>query len=258
MTKLRVLDLFSGIGGFSLGLERTGGFETVAFCEIEPYPRAVLAKHWPGVPCYDDVRTLTADTLQRDGIAVDVICGGFPCQDISSAGRQQGMGDGTRSGLWSEVARLVGELRPKFLIVENVAALLSGPPKQPGGWFGRVLRDLADIGYDAEWENIPAAAVGAPHRRERVWLVAHPPQIGHAGEFLSGSCAPRNEEWQTGAPLLPPYHDGMGQAEDSYSIREGDGFSEFMGELNGYGNAVIPQIPELIGRAILQAEGLSQ
>src|SRR6476659_6022774 len=81
IAKLRVLDLFSGIGGFSLGLERAGGFETVAFCEIEAYPRRVLAKHWPRVPIYDDVRTLTADTLSRDGIAVDVICGGFPCQD---------------------------------------------------------------------------------------------------------------------------------------------------------------------------------
>jgi DNA (cytosine-5)-methyltransferase 1 len=106
---LRVLDLFSGIGGFSLGLERTGGFETVAFCEIDPFCRRVLAKHWPDVPIYEDVRTLTADALSRDGIAADVICGGFPCQDISWAGRQAGL-DGERSGLWSEIARLAGEL----------------------------------------------------------------------------------------------------------------------------------------------------
>lgn len=248
---LKVLDLFSGIGGFSLGLERTGGFETVAFCEIEEYPRRVLAKHWPKVPCYHDVRTLTADTLARDGIAVDVICGGFPCQDISAAGYQKGM-DGTRSGLWSEIIRLVGDLRPSFVIVENVSALLSGPSEQPGGWFGRVLGDLAGIGYDAEWENIPAAALGAPHRRERVWLVAHPAEIRHASMFLSGSCPPSNEEWKTRASLLPAYHDGMGEAEDSYSLRQGDGFSEFMGELNGYGNAVAPQIPQLIGQAILE------
>jgi DNA (cytosine-5)-methyltransferase 1 len=124
---LRVLDLFSGIGGFSLGLERTGGFETVAFCEIEPYPRAVLKKHWPNVPIYEDVRTLTAERLAADGIAVDVICGGFPCQDISVAGKQAGMDGGTRSGLWSEIARLVGELRPRFVFVENVASLLVGP-----------------------------------------------------------------------------------------------------------------------------------
>ena len=171
---MRVLDLFSGIGGFSLGLERTGGFETVAFCEIEPFPRRVLAKHWPGVPCYDDVRTLTADVLRRDGIAVDVITGGFPCQDLSVAGKQRGMGEGTRSGLWSEIVRLVGELRPQYVIVENVAALLAGPSERRGGWFGRVLGDLAECGYDAEWENIPASALGAPHRRERVWLVGYP------------------------------------------------------------------------------------
>ena len=112
MRKLRVLDLFSGIGGFSLGLERTGGFETVAFCEIEDFPRRVLAKHWPDVPCYRDVRELTGERLVADGIAgIDVITGGFPCQDISVSGRQAGISDETRSGLWSEITRLAGELR---------------------------------------------------------------------------------------------------------------------------------------------------
>jgi DNA (cytosine-5)-methyltransferase 1 len=173
--KLKVLDLFSGIlvGGFSLGLERTGGFSTVAFCEIEPFPRRVLARHWPGVPCYDDVRTLTGARLAADGIAVDVITGGFPCQDLSVAGKQRGMGEGTRSGLWSEIVRLIGELRPRYVIVENVAALLDGPSERRGGWFGRVLGDLAELGLHAEWASIPAAAVGGPHIRERVWLVAY-------------------------------------------------------------------------------------
>jgi len=183
--KLKVLDLFSGIGGFSLGLERTGGFETVAFCEIEPFPRKVLAKHWPEVPCYEDVTKLTGDILRRDGISVDVITGGFPCQDISAAGRQAGIGEGTRSGLWSEIVRIIGELSPRFVIVENVANLLSGPSEQRGGWFGRILGDLAECGYDAEWENIPAAAVGAPHRRERVWVVAYPAKEGVYGQRQS-------------------------------------------------------------------------
>ena len=147
--KLKVLDLFSGIGGFSLGLERTGGFETVAFCEIEEFPRKVLAKHWPEVPRYHDVTKLTGDILKRDGISVDVITGGFPCQDISCAGKQAGIGEGTRSGLWSEIVRLIGELSPRYVIVENVAALLSGPSEQRGGWFGRILGDLAESGYDA-------------------------------------------------------------------------------------------------------------
>ena len=171
---LQTLDLFAGIGGFALGLERTGGFKTVAFCEIEPYPRAVLAKHWPGVKQYDDVRTLTGTQLEADGIAVDVITGGFPCQDISAAGKQAGIDETTRSGLWSEIARLVGEIRPRYVIVENVSALLSGPSERRGGWFGRVLGDLAEIGYDAEWHCIQAADVGAPHLRDRIWIVAHP------------------------------------------------------------------------------------
>lgn len=162
---LNVLDLFSGIGGFSLGLEWTGGFRTVAFCEIEPYCQAVLRKHWPDVPIYDDVRTLTADTLRRDGIAVDVICGGFPCQDLSFAGKRAGL-EGARSGLWAEYARLIGEVRPRFVIVENVPGLLSLG-------MGRVLGDLAALGYDAVWDCIPAAAVGAPHLRDRVWIVGY-------------------------------------------------------------------------------------
>ena len=251
--KLRVLDLFSGIGGFSLGLERTGGFSTVAFCEIEPFPRRVLAKHWPEVPCYDDVRTLTADVLRRDGIAVDVITGGFPCQDLSVAGKQRGMGEGTRSGLWSEIIRLVGELRPQYVIVENVAALLAGPSERRGGWFGRVLGDLAECGYDAEWENIPASALGAPHRRERVWLVAYPSEIGIAGQLLREDCAQGYACWKAGASLLPPHNPRVEPRNGDFTLRDGDGFPEFLGQLNGYGNAVVPQIPTLIGRAILQA-----
>jgi DNA (cytosine-5)-methyltransferase 1 len=173
--KLRVLDLFSGIGGFSLGLERTGGFETVSFCEIEPFPRRVLAKHWPEVPCYEDVRTLTAARLVADGITgIDVITGGFPCQDISTAGKRRGIGEGTRSGLYSEVIRLLGDIRPKYIILENVANLLAGPTEQPGGWFGSVLGDLAEVGYDAEWHCIPASYVGALHQRDRIWIVAYP------------------------------------------------------------------------------------
>lgn len=260
--KLRVLDLFSGIGGFSLGLERANcevgpynGFETVAFCEIEAFPRKVLAKHWPDVPCYDDVRTLTAERLAADAlIPIDVITGGFPCQDISTAGKQAGLGEGTRSGLWSECLRLVGELRPRYAIFENVAALLVGPPGQPGAWFSRILADLASIGYDAEWENIPAAALGAPHLRERVWIMAYPSQERNAGEFFSqynfeNVCA----GFEARTSMLPPYSDGMVTAAGDYTLRAGDGFPEFMGQLNGYGNAVVPQIPELIGNAILES-----
>lgn len=149
------------------------GFATVAFCEIEPFPRKVLAKHWPEVPQYDDVRTLTAERLAADGIAVDVITGGFPCQDISFAGLGAGLA-GERSGLFYEVARLVGELGPRYVILENVGALLSRG-------LDAVLGTLASLGYDAEWHCIPAAHLGAPHRRDRVWIVAYAKSgtIGH-------------------------------------------------------------------------------
>ena len=160
---MNVLDLFSGIGGFSLGLERAG-MRTVAFCEIEPFQRAILKKHWPS-PVPKMSERLTADRLRADGIAPDIICGGFPCQDISVAGKGAGI-EGARSGLWSEYARIISEVRPRYVIVENVAALL-------GRGLERVLGDLAALGFSSVWHCIPASAVGAPHRRDRVWIVAH-------------------------------------------------------------------------------------
>ena len=250
--KLRVLDLFSGIGGFSLGLERTGGFETVAFCEIEPFPRKVLAKHWPGVPQYDDVRTLTGDILARDGITVDVITGGFPCQDISIAGRKEGIGTGTRSGLYSEIVRLSDEIRPSYIILENVAELLAGPRSEPGAWFGSVLRDLASIGYDAEWHNIPASTLGAPHRRERIWIIAYPQCAGRERPITDNGFFGRPF-----APFAEPYNGSVERwckvAERGAPVRNGDGVPVKMdrSRVKTLGNAVVPQIPELIGRAIL-------
>lgn len=287
MEKLRVLDLFSGIGGFSLGLERTGGFETVAFCEIEEFPRRVLAKHWPKVPQYHDVRELTADVLARDGIAVDVITGGFPCQDISVAGKQAGIGEGTRSGLWSEIVRLIGELRPQFVIVENVANLLAGPSGKPGGWFGRILGDLAECGYDAEWENIPASALGAPHRRERIWLVAYPKQargwecsvLGSCGEWFARthsndivSSWPSANAWkertkgggekEVSGFAAFSWRQNVRGVEDYFRLpelpeplvrRNSDGLPHAVDRVGALGNSVVPQIPELIGHAILDA-----
>ena len=234
MGLMRVLDLFSGIGGFSLGLERAG-MQTVAFCEIEPYPRAVLRKHWPNVPCYDDIRTLTADRLRADGIVPNVICGGFPCQDISVAGGGAGINKDTRSGLWAEYARLIGEIRPQYVIVENVAALL-------GRGLDRVLGDLAQIGYDAEWHCIPASAVGAPHRRDRVWIVAYP-----SGARLEG-------QWNVSGRIeqeLRDACDNRGWLPEPNVGRVANGVSNRSHRLKCLGNAVIPQIPEIIGRAIM-------
>jgi len=253
MSKLRVLDLFSGIGGFSLGLERTGGFETVAFCEIEQRPRENLKRHWPNVPAYEDVCTLTAERLAADGVAVDVICGGFPCQDISEANVHGAGLDGARSGLWAEYARLIGEIRPRYAIVENVAALL-------GRGLDRVLRDLASLGYDAEWHCIPASYVGAPHERDRLWIIAYP----SAGERrpLDLSCdgvpwsdALSQRQEGSGGPeelLEAAWGDDPLMVADAIS-RMDDGVSVRLDGFNGCANAVVPQIPEMIGHAILQA-----
>jgi DNA (cytosine-5)-methyltransferase 1 len=265
----RTLDLFSGIGGFSLGLERTGGFRTVAFCEIDPFCRKVLKRHWPEVPCYDDVRQLTAERLAADGIGVDVICGGFPCQDISIAqGNARAGLDGARSGLWSEYARLIRELRPRFIVVENVPGLLSLG-------VDRVLGDLAEVGYDAEWHCIPAGAVGAVHIRDRFWLVGNPNNEGEptspVHDEASGlsRLAPnangsdehgrrRDVQMGWGALACEIAGDGfLGRTEWGAQSRVGriaHGVPSRVDRLRALGNAVVPQIPELIGRAILASE----
>jgi DNA (cytosine-5)-methyltransferase 1 len=281
MEKLRVLDLFAGIGGFSLGLERTGGFTTAAFCEREPYPRKILAQWWPEVPIYDDVCTLTAERLAADGIAVDVVTGGFPCQDISFAGKGAGLA-GERSGLFYEVARLIGELEPRFVILENVSALLSRG-------LDAVLGTLASLGYDAEWHCIPASYLGAPHRRDRIWIIAYPhlyageqrPPLAFdakakqfdgwtsEGRTLADTFSARQSgQGQSVQPLRPAAREDR-QAIDALASSLGDiwrtepdvgrvanGVPDRAHRLKALGNAVVPAIPELIGRAILQAEDL--
>lgn len=257
--KMRVLSLFAGIGGFDLGLERTGGFETVAFCEIDPFCQRVLAKHWPNVPCYPDVKELTNERLAADGIAVDVICGGFPCQDLSVAGRRAGI-EGERSGLWSEFFRLICELRPRFVLVENVGGLLAGPSELPGTWFGKVLGDLASIRYDAEWDCIPAAAVGAPHLRDRVWVMAYPEQVEWFRPVFNADYASETVRRNATIGLQNGLRSEVGAALRSIPgqwldqpdpVRVAYGVSDWSHRLAALGNAVVPQIPELIGRAIL-------
>lgn len=244
VSKLRVLDLFSGIGGFSLGLERTGGFETVAFCEIEPYCRRVLEKHWPSVKQYDDVRTLTADTLARDGIAVDVICGGFPCQDISAAGKRAGLA-GERSGLWREFARLVRELGPRFVVMENSAEML-------GNGLGNVLGDLASFGFGATWECLPAAVLGAPHGRDRIWIIAYSEKVAWLHEPDIGKELRRwLSDDKTSWPACP------WGAPEAAVCRVDDGIPNRVDATGALGNAVVPIFPELIGKAILEAEGMT-
>jgi DNA (cytosine-5)-methyltransferase 1 len=243
--KFRVLDLFSGIGGFSLGLERTGGFETVAFCEIEPYCRRVLAKHWPEVACYDDVRTLTAERLASDGIAVDVICGGFPCQDISYAGPGAGLSGG-RSGLWHEYARLVGEVGPQLVLVENVAALLDRG-------MGDVLGTLSDLGFDAEWDTPTACGVGLPHMRRRVFLVAYSNRFDGRAR-LRYSLARAFSTLQAGDGFESARARSRARMADPSALYGGaDGVPDGSHRNRAIGNAVVPEIPQLIGDAILQS-----
>jgi len=268
---MKVLDLFSGIGGFALGLE-AAGFETAAFCEIDPYAQKVLKKNWPGVPIYDDVRRITADRLVSDGVGVDVITGGFPCQDISVAGNQKGI-DAERSGLWSECSRLLGDIRPRYAIFENVTNLLTG---DGGDWFKRVLWDISSVGYDAEWHCIPASAIGAYHHRDRVWIVAYPNSNSQSGVALDAGeiqppsllaypnsergCSRDSKRQDAGDAGKSPFltrddirRVGPWDAEPNVG-RVANGVPARSHRLRCLGNAVVPQIPELIGRQIMEVE----
>jgi DNA (cytosine-5)-methyltransferase 1 len=305
---VNVGSLFSGIGGFDLGLERAG-MRTVWFCEQDDYCRRVLARHWPGVPCHPDVRALVANAEGSGGRArgsqqsapglpdgvsgagewglpvpvpyVDVLAGGFPCQDLSVAGKGAGI-DGARSGLWSEFSRLVGELRPRYVIVENVPALLVR-----GGT--RVIGDLAALRYDCEWACIPASAFGAPHRRDRVWIVAYPAQLHGYGsgnhprsdsegayalsESRNGSgnadladadSAARGQSGRAGEALSQPgtlersgrCGSGIGNPWESEPDvgRVAHGIPHRVDRLRALGNALVPQIAEWIGRRIVSYE----
>lgn len=229
---LKLLDLFSGIGGFSLAARMVGGYETVAFCEIEPYCQAVLRKHWPGVPIYDDVRTLPR-------IECDVITAGFPCQDISNAGKREGL-SGSRSGLWHYIPPIIRALRPRFVLLENVAALL-------GRGMGRVLGDLAEIGYDMEWDCIPAAAVGALHYRDRVWITAYPNSNGMRPQRI-GPVTSRAWGKQQFARLV---QDQIQLSVPAGRLRSlSDGVPDRMGQLKGYGNSIVPQVAAIFLQAI--------
>jgi DNA (cytosine-5)-methyltransferase 1 len=262
-TPLRVLDLFSGIGGFSLGLERTGGFETIAFCEIDPFCRRVLRKHWPKVPIHDDVRKLTANDVGD----VDVICGGYPCQGESVAGKRLGKADDR--WLWPPYFRLIKELWPTWVIGENVAGHVTLG-------LDIVLSDLESIGYSWRPFVIPACAVDARHRRDRIWVVANrdggqrfkpEDQIRAGGVTTDGrreAVANAERERGCGRDARRAYAEDAWQSPGRKEFRFWDaepsvgrvanGVPHRVDRLRALGNAVVPQIPEIIGMAILQAE----
>ncbi len=234
--------LFAGIGGFDLGFTRAG--LTCSWqVEINPFCQRVLAHHWPDVRRHDDVKTFppTGDW------SVDVICGGFPCQDISNAGKREGIKEGNRSGLWAEYARIVRVVRPRFVVVENVAALL-----EQG--MGRVLGDLADIGYDAEWQIIGADSIGASQHRKRIWILAYANDAGRKGTIWVGQPTPARETWTPAR--CEPLRSACGYwPPGPYSVndvpRMVDGTAHRVDRLKSIGNAVVPQIAEWIGKCLI-------
>lgn len=241
---IRVLDLFSGIGGFSLGLERTGGFQTVAFCEIDRYCRAVLEAHWRLAARFRDVRWLDRRKL-ANFLPIDLICAGFPCQDASVANVTGEGTAGERTGLYKQAVRLAGEL-DCALLMENVPGLLVRG-------FGDVLGALAEIGFDAEWECISARDAGADHERERLWIMAYPGGEGRKGfEHYHGVLgSARTALAQHGDTAFAGWRALVG---GEHVLRGGDGLSVAMERrrLHGVGNAVCPAIPQAIGQAILE------
>jgi DNA (cytosine-5)-methyltransferase 1 len=237
-SKLTVGSLFSGIGGFDLGLERAG-MRVEWQVEIDPYASAVLAKHWPHVTRYGDIRTIDWSTVAP----VDVLCGGFPCQDLSFAGKRAGI-DGERSGLWSEYVRAIRALRPRYVLVENVPGLLTN------AYMGRVLGDLAESGYDAEWDCLPAGIFGAHFRRDRVFIIAGCPL----------PCGLRFQRVRTdqGRTWSEQQFTRLVEYELSVCVPAGkmqrvsDGLPHRVDRLRGLGNAVVPAIVEAIGKMILE------
>ncbi len=267
---MRVLDLFSGIGGFSLGLE-AAGMQTVAFCEIDKFCQKILHKHWPDVPIYEDVRSLNYEG------AVDLICGGYPCQPFSHAGKRKGEADDRH--LWPAMFSLIQKHRPNWVIGENVAGHFDMGLDQ-------VLSDLESDNYECRTFIIPACAVNAPHRRDRLWIVANSkkmqrdvskfeheqytePQISKLGNRNSqnnasnircergqGSgkesfCGVEGFSWSEDVRRVKDYF-GRSDIPEPLICRGGNGISK---RLHALGNAVVPQIPYIIGTAIMQIEG---
>ena len=255
---MKLGSLFTGIGGLDLGMERAG-HEVRWQVEIDASCRQILKRHWPEVARYDDVRELSSSTLE----AVDIICGGFPCQPVSVSGKRKGTSD--PRWLWPHFARLVGEIRPRYVIVENVSAVTS-----QGG--GEVFADLATLGYDSEWHQLPAGAFGAPHLRWRFFLVAYTsgPSTSLANstsgsewidpiplqpEGLQPKDLALDAEGRMAGPLIDRWEEASGQSSPQPWV-EGmdDGVSYRVDREKQLGNAVVPQVAELIGRWIMKGE----
>jgi len=240
---ITVGSLFSGIGGIELGLQRVG-MQIKWMVEYDPYCQKVLEKHWPDVRRYGDVRDITE--LEY----VDLIAGGIPCQPISVAGARMGTDD--ERWLWPEFRRIIRMVRPEFVLMENVSGLLS---INNGRLFGGILSDLASCGYDAEWDCIPAAAVGAPHRRDRVFIVAYSQGSGrerilrsNSGGFLSSYWEEVMQALDTHSSYFQRFDERMGKPA-VFGVDDGIPFK--LDRLGCLGNAVVPQVAEAIGKMII-------
>ena len=277
---LRMIDTFSGIGGFSLAARWLGGIETVQFVEREPFCQRILAKHWPTVPIHDDICTFSPERG-----AADIVCGGFPCQDISQAGKGAGLA-GSRSGLFYELLRVVRLVAPRYIVLENVAAITYRGMDD-------VLGALAEAGYDAEWACIPAAAVGACHQRDRWWCVAYTQNLlshGGAGQQQGqprGQSVPESGDgdradaantigqrcpqpvpsafaFQARQPSWPPAPRRLNPDWRSHVSQPvlcgGDaGLSDGLDRLKALGNAVVPQVAMVpLARVLELEQGLAE
>ncbi len=260
---LTVGSLFAGIGGIEKGLEDTGGFVTKWQVELDDYTNKVLEKHWPAVTKHRDVRTfpppIESPWLGQQWKAkwgVDLICGGFPCQDISACNyRAKGL-DGKRSGLWFQFARIIRTLRPKYVIAENVPAITFRG-------LNRVLCDLAASGYDAEWNTLSAKQFGAPQQRDRLFIVAYPASERLKTDAIFGGCTPQtaSQEQASRIRLWPGRIESGGTlpdrvrwCPDSKLCRMVDGVPDRLDRYRCLGNSVWTQVAEYIGRQILNTE----
>ena len=266
-----MLDLFTGIGGFSLAASWVWGEELdlAGFCEQDAYCGKVLKKNFPDVPIYPDIKELRGEWFQD----IDLITGGFPCQDISVAGKGAGI-DGDRSGLWSELCRIISEVRPRYALIENVPMLIHRGLE-------RVLFDLTEIGYDAEWQVIGADDVGARHKRKRIWIVAYPGHLrgrhdesrdvglrsGKQAETAIGNASQFEVAGPGKEPETVAYTQHAGRPDtgtvphtderigDIWTVepdvgRVANGVPKRVDRLRGLGNAIVPQIAALIMQMI--------
>jgi DNA (cytosine-5)-methyltransferase 1 len=242
---VNVLSLFSGIGGLELGLERAG-MTVAGQVELDPYCREVLSRHWPEVPRHDDVRTAAEWWQSQQRPCVDLVAGGFPCQPFSKLGSRRGIDD-ERWG-WPWMANVVRVVRPRYVLVENVSALVRDRDA-----FSWVLGDLHQLGFDAQWTVVSACSVGAPHTRDRVFLLAYP-ACGDGQQPLHLSTAVQGGRASAGAARGDARAERWIPEPDLGRVAHGLSKRVVAPGLRALGNAVVPHVAEVVGRLIVTAD----